>query len=243
VTILAFRNALGLDGSPGGTQSGAVRFDAATDAYTSSVVPSGAFTGTCWVQLVSDLNYYSPVWGVFNGTGVYRYIATDADGTTLTFFGQGGSGSNVTGPNMVVGTWYRVGLVVNGGDVTMYYGTETGTLTTATGKAGTAAVNQFRIGGSTFTDESLNGRIAPVKLWEAVLTPEEIVAELAQRKPVRTANLHRDHRWQIAETTDYSGNGNHLTAGSTATTTEEGPPIPDEVNPGVSHGAFFQFFP
>jgi len=204
----------------------AVRFDAATDAYTSSVVPSGAFTCTCWVQLVSDLNYYSPVWGVFNGTGVYRYLGTNSDGTTLTFFGQGGSGSNVTGPNMVVGTWYRVGLVVNGTNVTMYHGTAAGTLTTATGTAGTAAVNEFRIGGSTFTDEVLNGRVAAMKLWQAVLTPDEIAAELAQYQPLRTANLLRYHPFLNAETVDYSGNGNNLTVGSTATVTEDGPPIP-----------------
>jgi len=230
----------------------AVRFKASTDAYTSSVVPSGAFTCTCWVQLVSDLNYWTPVWGIFNGTGVYRYLATNSDGTSFTFFGQG---TNLTGPNAVIGTWYRIGIVVNGTNVTMYHGTATGELTTATGTAGTAAANEFRIGGSTYTNEVLNGRVAAMKLWQAILTPEEIVAELAQYQPRRTANLLRYHPFLKAETIDYSGNGNTLTAGSTATTTEDGPPIPwgpirprlilpsAAAAPVSPPGAFFPFFP
>lgn len=201
----------------------AVRFANTNDAYSSTAVPGSVWTATCWLNLTADTNYYASVLGEFNGTGTYRYLSTDTDGTTLTFFGQN---ANVVGPNLVVGTWYRLGLVVTvGGTVTLYSSAAGSALATATGSAVSGAAISFQVGGSAFASEFLNGRIAALKVWSAALTVAEIENELGQYQPIRLANLFRYHPLINAELVDYAGAGRNFTAGAVAATTEAGPPI------------------
>jgi hypothetical protein len=75
--------------------------------------------------------------------------------------------------------------------------------------------------------EFLNGRAAAIKLYDAVLTPAEIVQEMRQYLPARTAN---NNGWYPLFTTnddqtDFSGLGRDWTVGGTLAT-EDGPPIP-----------------
>ena len=74
----------------------AVAFDAYTDAYTSSLVPSGSATLTVWVKLATDKNSYSTIAGWSNGSASpYRYAGTDTDGTTHSY--EGGHYISVVG--------------------------------------------------------------------------------------------------------------------------------------------------
>jgi hypothetical protein len=205
----------------------AVAFDADTDAYTSSLVPSGSMSMTVWVKITVDRNTYTAIGGWFNGTTVYKYVATNTDGATIQFFGTTGT---AIGEALTAGTWYKLAAVYDGFDRgTLYWGTEGSALTSAVNDAfSSAAVTQFRVGGSTFTSEFLSGSLAALKVWHTELSLDELTAELTQYQPLRTTNLVRYHSFLTAPgTADESGNGNNLTAGSTGTTTDSaGPNIP-----------------
>src|SRR5690606_31777960 len=85
--------------------------------------------------------------------------------------------------------------------------------------------NTLRIGQSPWGGEWLNGRMAAVKIWTAALSANEIQAERDYTSPLRTANLRAWYPFEVAETTDHSGNGETLSGGSSPST-EPGPGIP-----------------
>ncbi|MFI9817589.1 LamG-like jellyroll fold domain-containing protein [Saccharothrix variisporea] len=205
----------------------AVRFDADGENYTStSSPPSGSYTVVCWFQVSTDRNTFSTVWSSDSSSSNYHYIQTDSDGTSVKAFHS--DGSVITGPNVTVGTWYRLAFVVNGTAATMYWGTATGALSSAsdaTWPAFSPTPTTFRIGASVFTGEWLNGRVAALKHWSAALSQAEVEKEFSQYLPDRTSGLVRFHPFVANETADYSGNARTL-SGGTGSTREDGPPIP-----------------
>lgn len=205
----------------------AARFDASTDVYSATTgVPGGtAWTATCWAYITTDRNAFSGALSVMNsGNTDGVAIETATDGTTWGAFDATTSVGTFAAS---VGAWSKLAVAVNGTSVTFYAAAAGNALTAASGTlaGGGVTPGRFWVG-----DDSaggwLNGRVAAVKLWGATLTQAEIEHELGQYIPRRIANLVRWHPFVVAETTDYSGNGNSLTAGGTATTTEDGPPIP-----------------
>src|SRR5690606_37514347 len=85
--------------------------------------------------------------------------------------------------------------------------------------------NTLRIGQSPWGGEWLNGRMAAVKIWTAALSANEIQAERDYTSPLRTSDLRAWYPFEVAETTDHSGNGETLSGGSSPST-EPGPGIP-----------------
>lgn len=205
-----------------------VRFAALTDNYTATTgIPSGnTFTVTFWAYLTVDQNNFV---GLFRlqTTGAEVLIDTDSDGTTLKVWDDVSNAAGFGAFAMSIGTWYQVGLVVNGAAATSYIGPGGGSLTTTSVANFTPPNPPTNLAIGSDTGAFLNGRIAAFKLWSAALSATEVTAELAQFAPTRNVNLLRYHPFHVAETTDYSGNGNTLTAGSTATATEADPPIPE----------------
>lgn len=205
----------------------AARFDAATDAYraTTGLPTGGTYTVTCWANLLVDRDDYSGVWGLDDGVASGLWLQTDSDGTTLGVFDTPAA-THLGATAVTVGTWYRVAVVVNGTSVTTHIGAAGAALTTSTATlAPLSSPSRLAIGDEGFSGW-LNGRVAAFKLWGAALSADEAALELEQYTPRRAANLLRWHPFVAAETVDYSGNGNALTAGGTGTTTEDGPPIP-----------------
>jgi len=205
----------------------AARFDASTDPYTATTgLPAGtAWTATCWAYITTDRNAFSGALGITN-SGVTDGIAieTAVDGTT---WGAFDATTSVGAFAASVGAWSQLAVAVNGTSVT-FYGAAAGSALTATSgtlTGGGVTPGRIDIGDDCFGGW-LNGRVAAVKLWAATLTQAEIEHELGQYAPRRTANLTRWHPFLVAETVDYSGAGNSLTAGGTATAAEDGPPIP-----------------
>jgi hypothetical protein len=212
-----------------------VRFDATGEHYTSTsgvlTAASGTCTVTCWGRIAVDRNEFSTfvAFDANGATGDYIPLQTGNNGTTLGLYTSSGDGTDITaGQAMTVGTWYPMAFTINAGAATLYSGLTPQTLNTASQTGWTASgLTAFHIGGyPRFTAEFLNGNVANVKHWSAVLTAAEIVNELQQYAPVRTADLVRWH--PLINTTyatiDYSGNGRTLTGG-TGTATEDGPPI------------------
>lgn len=213
-----------------------VRFTATTQRYSATTgIPAGnVFTATCWAYISVSRATYSALWSLSIPAGYPNprtECTTSSDGTTLTVVDSApilvGAFANT------VGTWFRLGVVINGASCTVYCAPVGSALTSAS--SGSFAPNSAPTFLSIGTEASgaaafFNGRIAAFKMWQAVLTLAEVTAELAQFAPVRAGNLLRYHPFHVAETADYSGNGNTL-AGGTGATTEADPPIPEAVPP------------
>jgi hypothetical protein len=201
-----------------------IRFDADTDSLSATTgLPANgsAFTITCWFMVVTPRGggVDNMVWSL-EGTGGDIY-ADIVSGTTLD--------TDATDPSITSNTWYGLALwSVDGTHQAGVLRDVAGAITTITNGLTAANPNTtLRIGNSRFSNSNLDGRVAAFKVWNTALTQSEAEAELTQFDPVRTANLIRYHKFHVAELTDYSGNGNTLTAGSTSATTEADPPIPD----------------
>jgi hypothetical protein len=101
----------------------------------------------------------------------------------------------------------------------------------ASGSGGTVGFTPVALYiGNSSLSEWLNGTVCTPRVWDAVLTEEELWQERMSILPVRTANLHL---WAPTTDTvlanaqkDYSGNGRDLTAGGTLAVDGFSPPIP-----------------
>lgn len=128
-----------------------------------------------------------------------------------------------------MGQWSRIAATVSGTTATLYVAdTDQGQVTSASGTISTGLPTGLTIAGRSAGDstEWFSGRLAHMRIWSAVLTGAEIVDEWASLDPVRTDDLWA--AWPLedaADLTDHSGAGRDLAAGTTAVTTEDGPPI------------------
>jgi hypothetical protein len=202
----------------------AILIASGADTYSATTgIPSGDFTVTCWAY-VGTVKDPAGVITFDDGAFTQWYIlATRPD------WGLRSNGLNLaSGTTPTAAVWWKLAFVLSGTTATLYGATELSTVAQmCTGTLTASTRTRLTIGGTPDTTQFWNGRIAAVKTWTAALTLSECTAELAQFSPVRTANLQRYHPFHVAETTDYSGNGFTLTAG-TATTAAD-PSIPDTV--------------
>lgn len=208
----------------------AVRFAGPTDQLTySGSLPgtAGGITVVFWVYLSVDRDANSCVTRLSaSGTSIV-YLTTGSDGTVMVWFSL--AGSIITAFNLAPGAWHRIAATHAAGTGTLYTATATGATNVDTGTITTGSPGDLGIGGRGpgDTSEPFNGRVGAYKLYAGVLTQAEIEAEWQQMVPRRTAGLHAWYPLlDSSDRTDYSGNGRTLTAGATAATTEDGPPIP-----------------
>lgn len=219
----------------------AVRSDAASDrvSYTASSPPnpSGGFTATWWAYLSVDRNDFSTMLRLHSSSGgsTTMNVATGGGGETPCIFSPGNTGGVVGGRPLVVGQWSRVAVTVTGTSGTIYVAdTNVGATTSATGTvSGGSAPTGFTVFGRAPADASewFNGRMAYLRLWATVLNQTQIEAEWAAASPVVTSNLWASYPLLThTDINDASGNGRHLTAGSTSLTTEADPPVTTSVS-------------
>jgi hypothetical protein len=215
----------------------AVRFDAATDRISFSGTvpdPSSGFTLLGWAYVSVDRDDFSTMARVHasSGASTTATFATGSEGLGGPgYFTAGGSVTNATG--FAVGSWRKVAISCTGTTGKCYVATDGGATEVDSGTVGGAASpTGITLGGRSPVDgaEWWNGRLAYWRLYSAELTQTEIETEWASATPVRTENLWAD--WPLSthtDLTDHSGNGRNLSAGSTATTTEDGPPLAVDV--------------
>jgi hypothetical protein len=203
----------------------AVRFDAATDRYVGAGLSGTVATVIAWLYISVDRGASSTAWSMAGASAEQAVLQTRADGTTIGLW-DAAFGAEIVGPDMAVGTWYCTAAVMNGTSWTLYTGTDPGNLTASSAtRTALSTPTSLRIGNERTDTEFWNGRVADFKRYTAALSQAEIQAELLQYQPTRTANIRDYFHFVNAELVDYSGNGNTLTAGSTGTVTEAGPPI------------------
>ncbi|MGH8571933.1 MAG: LamG-like jellyroll fold domain-containing protein [Gammaproteobacteria bacterium] len=209
-----------------------MRFDAATDriSYSGSGLPDPetAWTLNCWVMVVVDRNDFSTFCRLSGAGATVATIATTETGTGGPIYATAG-GVLTAAAGMTVGDWYKLAVTCTGTSGNLYTATATGSTQVVSGTVdGVSAPDQICFGGRASGEgaESLDGRIAYAKLYSSVLTQTQNETEWNSPTPVIVANLAG--YWPLihaADLTDRSGNARNLTAGSTAVTTEDGPPI------------------
>lgn len=223
----------------------AVRFDAATDRVTwtgTAPTPSSGLTITYWAYVSVDRDDFSTMIRLHSSSGATTNlnVAMDSSGLLPCIFTGGGSS---TGPQSVsAGAWARIAVTVTGSDSRVYVALNEAGATqsqdgTVGGNAGVSPDSGYTLGGRSAVDgdEWFNGRLAHVRMWNAVLTQGEVETEWASANPVRTSNLFAAYPLPDAgDLTDHSGNGRHLSAGSTSVSTEDGPPITTTVTGSVA---------
>lgn len=203
-----------------------IRFDAAGDqlSRTTTLPAITAFSIMAWVQVSVDRNAYSCFFHVGPVGFTYYYVGTSSDGVTIDLYA---GGSDVLGSALPVGGWDHLALTVSGTTPIVYRNG----VQVATTAAGAVTAGNIVFGNDSDGDW-LNGRIAAIKIYGAVLTATEIQQEMRCYVPVRTANLNT---WSpLLASTDvgnYAGTG-AWTVGGTLTT-EDGPPIAWSLRPGA----------
>lgn len=207
-------------------------------------MPGASYTTMAWVYLSVDRNALSTVWTFDAGGTNGHQVQAGSDGTTLQINSAAGT---FVGGSLTVGSWTKVAMVINGTTGTLYTGSAgaSPSMSSVSGTvSGSLTFTAFRVGAFTNATSGswLNGQVANFKHYSALLTAAEIDAELGTWQVVRTANLVRHHRFRMAETADYSGNGNTLTSASGPVTASDPHTIvlgrPSNVTRGVSRRVF-----
>jgi len=208
----------------------AVRFDAADDriSYTATLPDptSGGITVLGWWRIRVDRNEYSTYCRISSsgGANTVGTFASNPDGLGVTYYTAGGSVT--VGYSGVVDEWFGAAFVVNGTTCTVYARPEGGATTTTSGTVSSSVPNHFCVGGRAVADpiEWFNGDAAYVRMYSGLLTQAQIESEWNSSEAVLKTGLFGD--WPLTEASnlnDISGNGRHLTAGSTPVSSETGP--------------------
>ncbi|MEU8756215.1 LamG-like jellyroll fold domain-containing protein [Streptomyces chartreusis] len=208
------------------------RFDAAGDrisfAGTMFAVGSG-FTITAWAWVSVDTDTFATIGRLHASSGATTVVtwATGGDGLSgPNYFTGGGTVTNAT--NLAVGAWRKIALTCSGTTGRSYIATVGGATEVDSGTVSVGTPDALTLGGRAQADSSepFNGRLAYVRVWTAELNQTQIEAEWASTTPVVTSGLWAD--WPLTDSTDltdHSGNGRNLSAGTTAVSTEDNPPL------------------
>ncbi len=213
----------------------AVRFDGGSgDSFsrTANYPSTTAYTACGWAKLSVDTNSYAAVFSLDNGGTNYHVIETDSDGTSLKLFFGGSSSGSVSLATLTTGQWFFWAVSNSGtgaGNNVAYYALPNATGLTSASAVGTSFTPSGMYLGNDGFNEPFNGCIANVKIWDAVLTADELFAEMHAAVPLRKANLHLwtpMHRSSVADSAlDLSGAAKNWTVNGTMAV-EDGPPVP-----------------
>ena len=187
----------------------AVQFNGATDSLSLTGLNLANITVCLWHRNDNLAEY--PIMLSLRGSsycGLYCEIY-GADNFSVTY------GTDDYGTTITTNVWYHMAARLSGGN------TLTGFLNGVQDcqAGGSANADRIVIGPDPLSTYYIRGRYAYMKAWAAALTPGEIQLEMAQARPHRTANIIGF--WPMfpgsdaERARDYSGQGNHLTAGGT----------------------------
>lgn len=201
----------------------AIRFDNTADyLQRATIVPSSLlFTMMGWFYRSAATGNISGLLRLAEDPGGSSYGAlVNASGNLSVY-----SGIYTAGTALDLDTWYHVALVGDADNITAYLN---GVLDIQTPQT-FLDPTRIEVGNESESSRHLNGRAAAVKIYDAILSEDEILQEMAQHEPVRSENLNcwlpmvDDTAANCAK--DYSGFGRHFTTAGTLTV-EDGPPIP-----------------
>lgn len=209
----------------------ALRFDTSSERiYRTTNVPSfSSFSALMWFYALVDNGNFAPLFAMCSAldSGIENCLLVDFSAAGNPFATYNPTSNRVYGTNISLSTWYHGAITVNGtgaGAVKAYLN---GVLDiTASGHSDTSAAIVVANDGYS---QAINARLAAVKIYSVVLTPEEVAQEMRQFLPIRTANLNTflpcTDSVLADNYKDQSGNGYNMTSQGTLTS-EDGPPIP-----------------
>jgi hypothetical protein len=199
----------------------AVRVNTTEEIHRSTTMPSiTAFTLMAWVYPSVDTTAgFQGAISIGNTTNLYILGYGNSAGTLKTYVYN--NTDSPYGTTVSVATWFHLALTCAGTGANLLLSYVNGVLDeTRTGHASVPATTlQF---GTTLGSDTMDGRLAALKVYGAVLTANEIAQEMRAYTPVRVANLLTWHPMLLH--TDLSQYGATFTATGTLST-EDGPPI------------------
>jgi hypothetical protein len=160
------------------------------------------------------------------GADSYMYVRARSGGDTLSFYSL--VNGNSSGSALSTGIWYHIALTNAGAGSNNALVYLNGTLNiSAKGMDssifGTPSILRYN---NSQIQEYWNGRSAAIKIWESVLTPDQILQEMDFYTPI--TNYPSLYCWTpgilSTDLLDHSGGVHNWTAGGTLVE-EDGPPI------------------
>lgn len=213
----------------------AARSDAATDRVSRSTAPSlASFTICAWAKVVnSAAPLFHPITRFSDAGDSSSWIVgfKGTNGRTPSCYSPGNA-TGISGAEVALGTWVFVAATLSGTAAAIHTGTSPGSLTKVTGTVAAANTpTQFGVFGRSAADGSewLDGSLAGLRMWTAVLSDAEIVSESQSIAAVRTSGLWGSWPFASAALTDASGNSRNLTAGSTALSSDTDPTLTTDI--------------
>ena len=180
-----------------------------------------SITAMAWVRVTSYSAYHCAFGMGANTSGGYTAFVTRGDlGNALAFWtGSGWSSSDIT---LTAGTWYHLCMTRAGTAAGELLGYRNGTQTIS-GTAASGPTNARLWLGNNADSDNWNGDVCAFKVWDAILTAEQIKREVRQIQPVRFTNLNSYLPLiNDSPTKNYSGGGD-FTSGGTLVKTSNAP--------------------
>lgn len=207
------------------------RSDAATDRVNLASAPSlAAFTVMGWIKVVNSVTPFFHQLVRFSDAGASSNLIlamTGAAGLTPRTYSSGSTSGVVSATAYSLGQWVFIASSHNGSAAALYHGATPGSLTKVTGTVTVGTPNQLTLFSRSASDGSewLDGSLAYVRMYTAVLSDAEIAAESQSATAVRTSGLWAHYPLDAASLLDTSGNLRNLTAGSTALSSDTDPAL------------------
>lgn len=206
-----------------------VRVDNTADLLTRTAnLPSTVLHTVCgWSYMQSDLGSVYQTLAVFEGAGSYLGLFWEGGTANVMVVERTGSTGSF-GSRPATAAWFFWALScagTAGTDLKGYWALAGDASLTTVSTTGLSFSPATLFIGNSGASERIDGRLAYVKCWDAVLTPEELMVERNSAVPRRLANLNFYWPlWDAANTADFGGNARNPTVGGTFTT-EDGPPV------------------
>jgi hypothetical protein len=197
----------------------ALVFDTTTDALsgTTGNPTVTSFTMMGWFYFTSFASYNICLNLGANASTQYYQVVSDP--TLANRFALYNSAATSSGNVLSLNTWYHLAMTVAGTGAGQFLGYQDGALAVTHAGSATPTNAKMWVGNNPDSDGCSGMRAAAVKVYGAVLTAAEILLEMWQFLPMRTANLNRFvpmvDLTLANNSKDYSGLGLDLTVGGT----------------------------
>lgn len=205
----------------------AVRADASGDylSRTTNLPTMAGHTVSLWFKQATDLGAVNQSLIALDNVGYTTYLGFQLHANNELALNHNALDSVILG-STTVGSWYWCAYThASAGSVAAYASLGLDPITTISGTSYSDAPDLLRLFDNRYS-EPFDGAIAAVKIWDRVLSQNELDAERRCYLPVFPSNLNSYYPlWTSSDgPTDYSGNGRTWTS-SGSLSSEDGPPI------------------
>lgn len=204
----------------------AVRADASGDylSRTTNLPSMAGHTISLWFKQGTDIGEVNQTLIALDNAGFSTYLGFQLHPNNELALNHNASDSVLVG-SITVGSWYWCAYThASAGSVAAYASLGLGAITSISGTSYSVAPDLLRCFDNRY-GEPFDGAIAAVKMWDRVLSQDELDSERRCYLPVFPSSLNSYYPlWTAGDLTDYSGNGRTWTSNGSLSS-EDGPPI------------------